>query len=333
MDSVVSVGEHAYREDLRKAIYRFMNLHLKGDAQPVTDSEVDLVTVTGEQREHPIPPEQLRVFPEGAALPEDAVNDRIDRDFVPVAQVMPPEAGAFPSWKEVLLTKLRRMTFPHFPERIPAGAVDADGGGLLHLGTEPGITIRLREAASATGDAGRVLLWVTASDVRDAPAAWLETIEQANDAVYVCEPRGIGGTRWTQKNPPNYVARAHFLLGRTVDSGRVWDIAAAARFLQGRHRESPVYLAGENASAILVACAALLEPDIAGLILKEPPATFMDDAAPVLLNVLRVCDVPEIIGMLAPRPLTFAGGPGTLTGRVEAIYRAAGAHGRLDLRK
>ncbi len=122
-------------------------------------------------------------------------------------------------------------------------------------------------------------------------------------------------------------------MGRTVDSGRIWDIAAAARFLRARHGESPVYLAGENASAILAAGAALLEPGIAGLFLAGPPATLMDDAAPMLLNALRVCDVAEIMGMLAPRPLTFAGGGGALAGRVEAIYRAAGAQDKLDLRK
>ena len=38
VDSVISVGGHAYRQDIRQAAYRFINTHLKGDPRPVTDS-------------------------------------------------------------------------------------------------------------------------------------------------------------------------------------------------------------------------------------------------------------------------------------------------------
>ena len=33
LDSVVSVGGHAYRQDIRQAAYRFINAHLKGDGR------------------------------------------------------------------------------------------------------------------------------------------------------------------------------------------------------------------------------------------------------------------------------------------------------------
>ena len=38
VDAVVSVGGHAYRQDLRQAIYRFVNIHLKEDARPIADT-------------------------------------------------------------------------------------------------------------------------------------------------------------------------------------------------------------------------------------------------------------------------------------------------------
>jgi len=129
------------------------------------------------------------------------------------------------------------------------------------------------------------------------------------------------------------VERSHYLLGRTVDSGRVWDIAATARYLRARHQaQSSVQLVGENASAALAIYAALLEPDIAGLILFQPPVTHMDATAPVLLNVLRVCDIPEALGMVAPRPVTLVGSPVGWTEKVGAIYRAAGASDKLVLK-
>jgi hypothetical protein len=181
---------------------------------------------------------------------------------------------------------------------------------------------------------GRVLLLVTGSDVNASPPVWLDGFVKENDALYVCEPRGIGGTQWTRKSPPNYVERSHYLLGRTVDSGRVWDIIATARYLRVRHGDqSPVYLVGENASAVLAVYAALLEPDIAGLILSQPPATHMNESAPVLLNVLRVCDIPEAVGMLAPRPLTLVADQPNLTAKVATIYRAAGASDKFELNR
>ncbi len=178
------------------------------------------------------------------------------------------------------------------------------------------------------------MVLVASSDVSEALPDWAEGFVNERDAVYVCEPRGIGASQWTRKNPPNYVERSHYLLGRTAESGRIWDIAASVRYLRAfHHEESPVYLAGDNASAVLAAYAALLEPDVAGLILHQPPATHMEDSAPALLNVLRVCDVPEALGMLAPRPLILAGDQMDWARKIAAIYRAAGASDKLVVKK
>jgi dienelactone hydrolase len=332
VDSLVSIGGHAYRQDIRQGTFRFLNTHLKNDPRPVLDSEVDLVTGPREDV-HPIPPEQLRVFAQDSDFPRDAVNGRIDQDFVPMAKVELPTDSAFETWKADLLAKLRRMTFNHFPERIPpAQAMDSNQTGLMHLSTEPGISIRLR-AVRTPAHAERVLLIVTSSDASDAPAVWLEGSTKETDAIYVVEPRGIGGTQWTRKHPPNTVARSHYLLGRTVDSGRVWDIAATARYLKTRQSgQIPVHLVGETDAAVLAIYAALLEPDVSGLIVRAPPATHMDATAPTLLNVLRVCDIPDALGMVAPRPVTLLD-PNDGFQKATSIYRAANASEKLLVTK
>jgi alpha/beta superfamily hydrolase len=140
----------------------------------------------------------------------------------------------------------------------------------------------------------------------------------------------VGQTRWTQKNPPNYVERSLALLGRTVDTGRVWDIIATARYLHAEHADIPLYVAGEGPGAVLAAYAALLEPDIAGVIAINPPSSHMDAKAPQFLNILRVCDIPDVFGMLAPRPLIVLGGKGDALTRVAQIYAAAGASTKLQ---
>jgi hypothetical protein len=79
----------------------------------------------------------------------------------------------------------------------------------------------------------------------------------------------------------------------------------------------------------LAAYAALLEPEIAGVIAVEPPASHMEAEAPQFLNVLRVCDIPDVLGMLAPRPLTLYERGGDAMTKVVRIYTAAGASERL----
>jgi dienelactone hydrolase len=331
VDSLVSVGGHDYRRDIREGVFRFMNIHLKNDPRPIQDSEVDLVTHSPKEF-HPIPPEQLRVFPTGGDFPKDAINGRIDYEFVPMAKAGMPADSSFQAWKEERIARLKEFTFHHFPDPIPAGEVKAEEkgvDGIIGLRTEPGITVRLQAVVRPEASPRRVFLLVAEAGLGRTPPSWLSGRFERTDAVYFLEPRGVGETRWTTKNPPNYVERSHYLLGRTVDGGRVWDIAAAAGYLRGAHPGAQqLVVAGEGGAAALAVYGALLSSRIDALILKQPPASHMENAAPALLNVLRVCDLPEAIGMLAPRPVELLGAPTELAKRAGDCYRAAGAEGR-----
>lgn len=326
VDSVVSIGGHAYREDVRKATYRFMNIYLKNDSSSVNDSEVDLVTGNRGEEIHPIDPENLRVFPQDSDLPKDAVNSTIDRHFVPMVDLGSPETGEFKEWKENLLDKLREVTFRGFPKRIPSATLqDVGSDGSMLLETESGIDVRLRLSQKADSRE-RILLVVNLGDPEDV----LQRFAKETDEVYVIDPRGVGETSWTLRNPPNFVARSHALLGRTVDDGRVWDIAATARFLIKNHGGNPsLHIVGEGAGAVLGAYAMLLEPEINGAILDRPQLSHMDESSPALLNVLRVCDVPDALGALAPRSLTISGLNLEAEQKVSQAYKASGVSGKL----
>jgi hypothetical protein len=161
----------------------------------------------------------------------------------------------------------------------------------------------------------------------DASASgWVSRVQGLNDCVYVCSARGVGPTRWTHKNPPNYVERSHVLLGRTVDTGRVWDIIASARYLHDKYGvRAAVCVLGEGSAGVLAVYAALWEPQIAAVYLNKPMLSHTNAEAPQLLNVLRVCDVPDAMGMLAPRPVTVYGAGGDALEKVAEIFAAAGA--------
>lgn len=333
VDAMVSVGGHAYRRDLRQAAYRFINTHLKDDPREVADSEADLATGEGKQRKYPIEPERLRVFPQDSDIPKDELNTKIDEHFVPVAKVDLPGEGKSAEWQAALKAELRRVTFRPFPERVPpAELAEQAGPDDARLRTEPGIEVGLQRAAvfKPPEMPDRVVLAVRNADAAGPCPEFVHRTHEAGDLTYVLAPRGVDATRWTRKNPPNYVERSHVLLGRTVDGGRVWDVIAAARYLRAKHEgRLPVYVCGEGAGAVLAAYAALWEPEIAGAVLVRPPLSHVDPAAPPLLNVLRVCDVPEVLGMLAPRPLAVHGVEREKIERVAKVYAAAGEPGKL----
>jgi hypothetical protein len=222
------------------------------------------------------------------------------------------QRAAAPAPGKGLLDEVRRVSFGYFPEKIPAATplrkeTLAGGETVERLSSEEHIEFQLRYPNLRTGDGPKsVFLAVLNEDEAGTTPEWVKQEGISHRVIVLCEPRGIGATRWTRKNPPNYVERSHALLGRTVDAGRMWDVIAAARFLSGDDR-APVYVAGKGAAGVIAGYAAALDDRIAGATLLGPPKSHMDSGAPQLLNVLRVCDVPIALGMIAPRPLTLIG--------------------------
>ena len=127
-------------------------------------------------------------------------------------------------------------------------------------------------------------------------------------------------TAWADP-PPFYVQRALALLGRTVDGDRVQDVLAVAASVlpseDDRNGKSWA-IAGHGRAGVIAAYAAILESRFAEVGLVDPPVTHRD--GPILLNVLRVLDIPEALGLLAPRPVRV------YTGRPEAFERTASIH-------
>ena len=82
------------------------------------------------------------------------------------------------------------------------------------------------------------------------------------------------------------------MLGRTVDEGRVRDVAATARYLRETYGKR-VTVIGKAGAGLIGAYAALLEPEIEASLCRLATASHMADKSPRLLNVLRVLDVPE----------------------------------------
>jgi hypothetical protein len=316
-DDHVSVGGHAYRPDLRLAVFRWMNKHLNPDAPAAEDTRYTL-----------IPGAELRVFPEDKDLPADSLNARIDETFVPRAKVAPPANGKHAEWKAALLKQLRERCFHDFPTELPAATVPADAeavGQVQPLTAEAGVTFHVVPVKPGDGPAktGTLLVLNPDEQVLELAGGWAKPYLDT-DVVLAVLPRGCPPSRWKQKNPPNTVERAHALLGRTADAGRVRDVAGAVGYAGDKVRWRVV---AKGQAGVVAAYAALLGRPPAELVLVEPTATHRD--GPHFLSVLRVLDVPDALGMLAPTPLTLVGAEEAAFGRTAEAYRAAGAADRL----
>jgi len=309
VDAQVSVGGHDYRADIRRGVYRFMNLALRNDASPIVDSEHDLETGKGDSLRQPIPAEKLRVFPTDADLPRDQRNTTIDQSFVPLAPSEIPGPGKFAEWKADRLRQLRTLSFDYFPSSIPPATpcdepLSEKNRGAAYS-TESPLRVSCQLLAGSLDTAKRMVLVVSEKPLAEVPSE-LRSLEPGT-AVVGMQPRGLGDERWTSKNPPNYVERSLLLLGRTVDTGRVWDVIAVARSLSQtgnsaeNSRSRPVRLLGRGNAAVWCLYAGLLDDSIETVTPIDPPRSHADPQAPQFLNVLRIVDIPQAMRLLEDR--------------------------------
>ena len=185
--------------------------------------------------------------------------------------------------------------------------------------TERGITIRVHFEEGDTKKPLTFLVLDKDDPLKGVPK-WAEDLFPGE--FFCCAPRGYGKSAWTQKSPPNYVERSLALLGQTADTGRVRDVAAAFLDYRRQAMNRQWQIGGKGQAGILAAYAAIFEPDIPEVVLVEPPATHRD--GPYFLNVLRVLDIPDALGLLAPRPLTIYSNDKAFA-RTAEIYKRAGA--------
>jgi dienelactone hydrolase len=313
-DEYVSKGGHDYRPDLRLAIFGFFHKHLLGSDAAIKDADFPKIEGT-----------DLRVFPTDADLPKDAINATADESFVPVGEVkLPAEAKDFAGWKAGLVKQLREKCFRALPEKVPAAKLAwvQEPGKVVTVSSEENVAVSgITLAVSAPGK-GTTLLVLNPTEDPVAATKPLWGIIGDDALVVGIRVRGTGPRAWTRKNPPNTVERSLVLVGQTADGGRVRDLAAV---LAGQTEK--VRLAGNEQAGVIAAYAALFAPGtVSELVLHDPPTSHRD--GPHFLNVLRVLDIPEALGLLAPDvKLTLVGknAKDKAFDRTAAIYKAAGA--------
>ena len=321
----ISEGPHADTQELQVAAFRWMNRWLKQTQHPI-------LAVA----ERYFIPAELKVFEK---LPEDQRNTTIQDSFVPAAAFGAPPASltAWDAMRSKLLADLRERSFGGIAQ---VGGLDAR---ILVDRTVNGRRLRVVEFASdeglrfplfittAGGDnpIARIVVEVAddtawkkwssqqsafASELKSYGAVGAAEANGANagepipmgEARVLIAPRGWGPNAWLD-DPKNqtHIPRRFVLTGTTADEGRVFDVRRAiATARELLTPEATVELIGRGPAAGIALYAGIFEPAVSALKLSELSDSHRD--GPILIDVLRVLDVPQALALVFPRKVTLA---------------------------
>ncbi len=308
----ITEGPHKDTQELHIHAFVWMNRYLKREEPAIEQAAVKFFE-----------PAQLRVFDE---LPKDEINTRIDQVFVPMAKApeVPASKDAWTSLAANLRKQLDEKVFRAWPDHEPSSAE-------LQILSRPGSESKGREVRTyefTSQHPYRLPLMVVGSSDKSAKGpvrlvpldaagwteaqAWLSTkntgkanswdkfLETPGATLVFTVPRGIGPTEWTrEKLPRTHLRRRFALLGQTDDGMRTWDVRCALKAVRSmdEFKGRPVELAGAGDAAVWSLYASLYESPVARLTLSNLPTTHAEGA--VLLNILRIMDVPVAVALAA----------------------------------
>ena len=308
----ISWGGHYDTQELQVAALRWFNLHLKREDPKIEIAAVKLFE-----------PEQLKVFDK---LPEDQINTTIHELFVPPAAKpqVPRDAAEWRTMRDGWMKNLREKTFRAWPEDAAPPEVDerrlrqfgrqsATSNDVFLSYASDGAT-RLTVFANGLQDGvapRRVVVRVgTAHEADYAPASPADAAPRDPPLVALAAPRGIGESAWDAAPKKQTQHRRRFyLLGQTLEGQQIYDVRRAIQALRAvpELKDAAITLAADGPMAGIALYAALFEPSVDRLVLKDLPPSHMPTAdapqtfGPPLLNVLRYLDLPQVAAMVAER--------------------------------
>ncbi|MGH7968617.1 MAG: hypothetical protein ACREIC_07825, partial [Limisphaerales bacterium] len=129
-----------------------------------------------------------------------------------------------------------------------------------------------------------------------------QNMKSEKSAFAFFAPRAVTTEAW-MNDPKKFtqVRRRYMLLGQTLDSMRVWDIRCAVQAIKSlpELKSADLTIRSEREMGVNSAYAALFEPGVTRLDLSELPQSHMQ--GPDYLNVLKICDIPQLLEMLGER--------------------------------
>lgn len=315
----ITAGPHKDTQELRVHAFRWMNRHLKGDA----DSLVQPAEKFFDRQE-------LRVF---QVLPDDQQNTTIHESFVAASQPPLPSSKTqwheqrerwektlrqrvFSGWPQKLAIptlqktfdvtvdglRLQRIDFegqPHAPLSLllaQSDRVNQDSSLKLHVLDGEGWDELQQQLAPAFGHR----LAVSNTGDEAAFVAWARTIRSSKEAHAYLAVRGVGPSTWDHSERKQIQNRRRFyLLGQTRDAMRVLDVVQTMRALEARYPSVTLHGSGDMAGIAMYAALMHEGSSVKKLELTDLPASHRK--GPILPGVRKYFDLPQTMGWAASR--------------------------------
>ncbi len=313
---VVAPGPHKDIQDLQIPVFRWFNIHLKGE-----DPTIEMAAVKM------FPPQELKVF---TKIPADQINTHIEDSFIPEAQT--PEIPTTPAeWEQMKgqwMRGLKEKCFAGWPADagtpIARKVFSQEEDGIQYeayeIESQTDVSLPLYVMRKTGVEALLVTLRVVDESFTNTMSgysnpeieqikgafgphadAWTQVIKNQDVAYAIFMPRGIGPTAWSAGTNDTQIRRRFMLLGQTLDGMRVWDICRAVEAVPSLDGigNAPLCVEAEQGMGVNALYASSFAPGINTLRLRHIPSSQIE--GPDYLNVLKILDIPQAAAMAAER--------------------------------
>ena len=308
---VTCPGPHGDHPEFDDATARWFDLHVAGrESPPVRRGKRELPeTVTNVFGGRPPAPNRIKMLPwllsPAGTLP------------------LPKTADDWPRVRREALSSLREQVFPPAGGDRPRAALSPAGnwaGQCAHRGQIEGVEVWLNLAVPPApspvmvlGIAGLGEFW---RQVECRIAAAISGIASGQPVYGGFEPRLSGFNApadLPEPQPPgsrvhsasNLLLRAMAIAGTSPVMMIMQDIGVAVDYLfkLDEMRGRKLYLYGQGTAGVAALYHALFDERVAGVALQDAPSSHLDGAP--LTGVLRVLDIPQAVGLMAPRKVAL----------------------------
>ena len=304
---VTCPGPHGDHPEFDEATSKWFDRHLAGEERPLI-----------ERPEREVPEEVVSVF--NGRPPSPNYMDILPRLLSPRGTVVLP--GKPEEWPEIRRQALEAM--PAFPGddgrtflkqagiwRRGEGANTAHSGQIdgvavwLHISTLTSAPAKLIMAVAGPGEGSRDVMGCVGGLGPDSKGIASAGFEPRCGGLSFngLVPRSSGEIRkWSIEK---LLPFALPLTGVTPVMMTVHDIGVALDYLRGLEgfEKTEIYLHGKGDAGVAALYKGIMDESVAGVILEDAPATHAD-AAPIL-GILRAFDMPQAVGLMAPRKVAL----------------------------
>ena len=198
----------------------------------------------------------------------------------------------------------------------------------LHVSTRTAAPAKLIMAVAGPGEGSRDVMGCIgglASDSNDIASAGFEPRLGGLSFAGLASRSSGALSKWSIEK---LLPFALPLTGVTPVTMTIHDIGVALDYLRGLEGfgETEIYLYGKDDAGVAALYKGILDERVAGVILENPPASH-EDASPIL-GILRAFDMPEAVGLMAPRKVALVNAghsywtwPDRIYGRLECPER------------